>query len=132
MDDDVLGQRLPERSRELDRTRRHRPDQRIEPGKHVGERRQPGDPLASVGLYHHRSCHYYSYLYCPLPRNLSAGSRAPKTRRRGREDAQSAPKRCKNSEESPMKSGLFAFWSSKSTPRNSLAFSMPDHRFSDM
>jgi tRNA 2-thiouridine synthesizing protein A len=59
VDDDVLGQRIPERSREHGRARRHRPDQRIEPGKHVGKRRQPGDPLASVGLHDHRSCHYF-------------------------------------------------------------------------
>jgi tRNA 2-thiouridine synthesizing protein A len=59
MDDDVLGQRPPERSREVGRAWHHRLDQRIEAGDHVGERRQPGDPLPSIGLHDHRSCHYY-------------------------------------------------------------------------
>src|SRR5215467_9866085 len=77
MDDHVLGQCPLARSREIGRARRHRLDQRIEPGEHVGERGQPGDPLASIGLHDHRSClYYYSYSYCRLRRNLLAGSRA--------------------------------------------------------
>src|SRR5215467_2815705 len=71
MEDDVLGQRPPERSRELGRARRHRLDQRIEPGEHVGERRQPGDPLPSIGLHDHHSCHYYSFLDSRLPRTCA-------------------------------------------------------------
>ena len=70
----VAGKDPAPRGGDLDLTRRHRLDQRIEPDEHLADRRQLGDPLRCIGLRDHRNLPPLLYCHPPPPASAGTGS----------------------------------------------------------